>query len=348
MSQTQKALFLESEFGDFKLRERNLPVVTSGHLLVRIEAVGLNPIDWKIQTYGTYLPLENYPAIFGLDISGVVVDVGEDVSGFAAGDRVVFQGIWDNDKAGYQHYTLADAAITAKIPANISFDEAASIPVALASAASGLYLPAPHGAGRVAPFQDSTRGKDANSPLVIFGGATSVGQYIIQLAKLSGFSPIIATASLKHDAYLKSLGATHVLDRNLPTTDLAAEVAAITPEPIKLIFDAISRPETQQSAYSLVADGGHVFVTLPPVKEIQPVEGKGITRVFGQFTFPHSRELGVQLYGKLAQLLEEGLIKPNRVEVLPDGLNGVVAGLERLKSDQVSGVKLIAHPQQTA
>ncbi|KAG5643970.1 hypothetical protein DXG03_009321 [Asterophora parasitica] len=350
MPQTQKALFLESKFGEFKIRERDLPIVTSGHLLVRIEAVGLNPVDWKVQKYG--ILLEDYPAIIGTDISGLVVDVGEGVSGFAAGDRVFFQGAWEHDKAGFQQYTLADATLAAKIPSKVSFDEAASIPVALAAATVGLYLPPPHGAGRVAPFEDSTRGQYAESrgpisrnPIIIFGGATSVGQYAIQLAKLSGFSPIITTASLKHNEYLKSLGATHVLNRDLPHKELASEVSTITSTPIKLVYDAVSLPDTQQSAYSLLADGGDLVLVLREV--IEPVEGKRIINAFGVFTLPHSRELGVQLYGKLTELLEEGSIKANRVEVIPDGLNGVVAGLERLKSDQVSGTKLIAHPQET-
>ncbi|KAG5644166.1 hypothetical protein DXG03_009007 [Asterophora parasitica] len=335
---TQKALFLESKFGEFKVRERNVPAVIAGHLLVRIESVALNPIDWKIQKFGIYV--EEYPAILGVDTSGVVVEVGEGVSGFTAGDRVFFQTSWDHDKAGYQQYTLTDATLTAKIPSKFSFDETAAIPVALAAATAGLYLEAPNGAGLVTPFEESTRGKESGKPIVIYGA--------IQLAKLSGFSQIITTASLKNTEYLKSLGATHVLDRNLPAQELASEVSKITSAPINLIYDTVALPDTQKSAYSLLADGGALVLTLPPDAEIKPVEGKRIFQAIGIFVIPHARSLGEKLYSKLTALLEEGVLKPNHVEVLPNGLNGVVAGLERLQADQVSGAKLVAHPQETA
>jgi len=69
---------------------------------------------------------------------------------------------------------------------------------------------------------------------------------VIQFAKFSGFSPIITTASLKHSPYLQSLGATHVLDRNLHRGDIKTQIDEITDEaPIKYVYDAISLPGTQ-------------------------------------------------------------------------------------------------------
>ncbi|KAF5374442.1 hypothetical protein D9615_009107 [Tricholomella constricta] len=345
MAGTQKALFLESKFGEFKLREQAIHKPGPGQLLVQIEATGLNPVDWKVQKYGIFV--EDYPALIGTDISGVVEEIGSGVSDFSVGDRVVFQGSWTHDMAGYQQYTLADAAITAKIPPQLSFEQAATIPVALAAAVAGLYLPKPHGAGLVAPLDVFTRGKYAGKPIVILGGATSVGQYVIQVAKLSGFSPIITTASLKHEEHLKSLGASHVLDRNLSSAALAAEVAKVTTAPVETVFDSVSLPDTQQSGYSLLADGGDLVLVLPPAEQVKAVEGKDIIPTFGVWTLPHSRELGVKLYSNLTELLGQSSIKPNRVEVLPGGLGGVVGGLERMKADQVSGVKLVVRPKET-
>ncbi|KAF8055560.1 chaperonin 10-like protein [Lyophyllum atratum] len=345
MPGTQKALFLESKFGAFTVKENAIPTPSAGQLLVRVEAVGLNPVDWKVQKYGIYI--ENFPAVMGTDISGVVEKVGEGVSGFAAGDRVLFQGAWGNELAGYQQYNLTIAETTAKIPAHMSFEQAATIPVAIAASVGGLYLPKPHGAGLTAPLDPSTEGKYAGKPIVVLGGATSVGQYSIQFAKLSGFSPIITTASPKHADFLKSLGATHVLDRHLDSAALTAEVAKITSAPIEIVYDAVSLPDTQQIGYSLLAPGGHLTLVLQKNAQVTAVEGKDITTVLGMWTLPHSRELGVQLYSRLGELLEKGAVKPNRVEVLPGGLNGVVGGLERLKADQVSGVKLVVRPQET-
>ncbi|KAG6859000.1 hypothetical protein C0991_001517, partial [Blastosporella zonata] len=89
----------------------------------------------------------------------------------------VFQGACVRDLAGFQQYTLTYAVTTAKIPPHISFDEAATIPVAAAAAVAGYYLPRPHSGGFTPPFDPSARGKYAGKPLVILGGATSVGQF---------------------------------------------------------------------------------------------------------------------------------------------------------------------------
>lgn len=96
----------------------------------------------------------------------------------------------------------------AKIPSNISFEEAASLPTGIAEAVVGLYSAKPNGAGFTIPLEPEERGKLAGKPLLILGGAGSVGQAVIQFARLFGFSPIFTTASFKNEEYLKSLGAT--------------------------------------------------------------------------------------------------------------------------------------------
>ncbi|KAG6833036.1 hypothetical protein H0H87_012047 [Tephrocybe sp. NHM501043] len=363
MPSTQKALFLDVKSGPFVLHERPVPKPGHGQLLVRIESAGLNPVDWKVQKYGIFI--ETYPAIVGTDIAGFVEEVGEGSSGFSKGDRVVFQGSWAHDLAGYQQYTLTYAATTAKIPSHVSFDEAATIPVAIAAATAGYFLAPPHGGGLTHPFDPSTRGKYVGKPLVVLGGATSVGQYgqsviyypeqslvsakftAIQLGKLSGFSPIFTTASTKHESFLKSLGATHVFDRNLSSAALREEITKITSSPVEVVYDAVSLADTQATGYNLLADGGRLILVLPS-QVTDPVEGKSIYSVFGVWTLPHSKDLGELFYRSLTGLLETGDIKPNRVEVVPGGLGGIASGLKRLELDQVSGVKLVVHPQDTA
>ncbi|KAG6827875.1 hypothetical protein H0H92_010144 [Tricholoma furcatifolium] len=352
MSLKQKALFLQSRFGEFSLGENDIPKPGVGQLLVRIEAVALNPVDWKIQKWGAFV--DHFPAVIGTDLAGVVEETGEDVTGFAKGDRdknsyrgSVFQGGWANDMAGFQQYTLTNVVTTAKIPPHLSFDEAATVPVGVAAAVAGLYLPNPYGAGLTHPFDPSTRGKYASKPLIVLGGATSVGQFAIQVGRLSGFSPIITTASrAKHDSHLKSLGATHILDRNLSSEALAAEIRKITSKPLEIVYDAVSVPDTQATGYSLLSDGGSLVIVLAPT--IKAEEGKHIFHITGMWSFPHSKDLGAKFYNSLSALLETGEIKPNRVEVVSGGLGGILDGLKRLELDQVSGVKLVVHPQETA
>jgi NADPH:quinone reductase-like Zn-dependent oxidoreductase len=133
---------------------------------------------------------------------------------------------------------------------------------------------------------------------------------VIQFAKLSGFSPIITTASKSNEAYLKSIGATHVIDRSVPLSDLAQTVKAITSEPVKVAYDAISLPETQNAAYDILAPGGQIVIVLnESVPKDKQTDNKEIVHVFGNVQAPEQREVGKSLYAKLTELLKAGDIK---------------------------------------
>ena len=131
----------------------------------------------------------------------------------------------------------------------------------------------------------------------------------IQLAKLSGFSPIISTASLKHAEYIKSLGATHVIDRTVSASALASEINSITQNaPIKYIVDSISAPDTQQTAYDLLAPGGQVAVFDPIA--VKTTKEKDILLIFGAIRHPNNIALLETFYhDNLERLLKEGAIK---------------------------------------
>jgi len=312
---------------------------------VKIYATSLNPVDWKVQKYGIFI--QTFPAILGTDISGEVEEIGEGVVDFKKGDRVVFQGRFRNDYAGFQQYALGVAATVAKIPDNISYDEASTLPVALSAPYVGLYNQSPHGIGLVPPVSTEGKGKYAGNPIVILGGSSSVGQNTVQLAKLSGFSPIIVTASLYHAEYLETLGATHVIDRNVSGAALASEVNTITQNaPIKYAVDSISSADTQQSGYGLLASGGKLVIFLDVA--VKTTNDKDIVRALGTSAHPpNAKLLGTLYHDNLEQLLKEGAIKPNRADVLPNGLAGIPDGLKRLEMNQVSRSKLVAHPQET-
>ncbi|KAJ2917357.1 hypothetical protein MD484_g3070, partial [Candolleomyces efflorescens] len=346
---TQKALLLPKAAGEFVLSD--VPVYKPGkdEVLVKIHAAALNPADWKVVTKFSYF-ISSYPAVLGTDIAGEVVELGEGVSSVAIGDRVLFQGLFnDNKHAGFQQYTTADVKTLAKIPSNVSYDEAASVPLALTTSWIGLYNPNPNGLGFDAPVSAAARGKYANTPLIVLGGASSVGQLTIQIARLSGFSPIITTASTKHEEFLKSLGATHVLDRNASLSDAKASVARITAKPIKVIVDTISSEETQTLGFNLLAPGGQLAIdnaAIDLLKEEGPKQNK--SHIFVYANKLGFAELVQEMWAQVTGFLQNGDLKPNRVEVLPSGLNGIVGGLKRLEENRVSGVKLIARPQETA
>ena len=136
---------------------------------------------------------------------------------------------------------------------------------------------------------------------------------VIQLAKLGGFGPIITTASSRNESLLKSLGATHVLDRTaVPLSSLRDAVSAVTSKPIKVIYDAVGTRESFDIAYSVLARGGtlsHVHMIVGVDKEKEAADGKTTAFVYGSVHLPSQRALGVQLFKHLSAMLEAGEIK---------------------------------------
>ncbi|PAV17231.1 GroES-like protein [Pyrrhoderma noxium] len=345
----QKALFIQEPRGEWKVGTKAIPTAKPGELVVKIQATALNPVDWKVHDYD-YL-IKEYPAILGWDSAGTVEEVGEGVQGFSKGDRVVHGGYPTNDNSTFQQYTRVPASIVAKIPSNVTIDQAASVPVGLATAAVGLYSDNNRKQGAkiyIAPWLDDGKNAYGGEPIVIFGGSSSVGQFSIQLAKLSGFSPIVTTASLHNTDLLKSLGATHVVDRS--ASDVPAEIRkALGSSTAPLVYDTISVQETQAQAWNLLAPGGSLILSQPSLLgDMAEGETRHLVGLIGNFHVPYNRQLGESLYSKLTSLLENESIKANPIEVLPGGLSGIPDGLERLKQNKVSGKKLVARPFETA
>ncbi|EIN12420.1 GroES-like protein [Punctularia strigosozonata HHB-11173 SS5] len=353
----QKALVLPSKGADLVVQSATVPSPGPGEILARVDATSLNPADWKFAFADPYRDLLQYPAILGFDAAGVVEEVGEGVTNLKKGDRATsfyLHSLWEGDikphRATFQQYALATAEFAAKVPDNVSLDEAASIPATLATAYLGLYSKKKDdrgGGAELTPFWQSSTAY-AGQPFVLLGGATSIGQFVIQLARLSGFSSIIVTASEKHAEHLKSLGATHVLSRTLSTDALRVEIGKITSHPIKIVYDAVSVATTQHAAWSLLSTDGELILVQSLAEGIVHGEdGKELVQVSGHPEWADQQEAGRELYARVTQVLQDGSIKPHRVQLLPRGLAGIPEGLELLRQDKVSGVKLIARPQET-
>lgn len=348
---SQKALVVLQKGADFQVDSIPVPVPKNDELLVKVKVAALNPVDEKIRQFG--ILFETFPAILGFDIAGEVVKVGEgEVAGkFKEGDRVLLEGGLSNEYDGFQQYALADAHTTAIIPDSISYDEAGTLPLALSTAYVGMYNTLPHGI-ELKPFT-APGGTGAYSGQAIFisGGPSSVGQAAIQFAKLSGFSYILTTASLKHTEHLKSLGATHVIDRNLPLEAFRAELAKIEGLPkIEYAYDSIG-DVVASFAYALeaLAPNGKVASVNPRFPfESADNNGKQLARISAVKTSPPNVDSIRALWGDLTKLLESGALKGSRFEVLPGGLAAIADGVKRFGQNQVSGVKLLVHPDETA
>ncbi|KAI0690189.1 GroES-like protein, partial [Cerioporus squamosus] len=328
----------------------DVPVSRPGpaEVLVKVESAALNPIEWNIK--GMDLFIEKYPAILGADAAGVDEEVGENVKTLASCSKVFFEPRYGN----FKQSCLVPVDITTKIPANLSLDQAAAIPVAMYTAVLGMYNQHSESASAhlTPPWGEAEHPAYAGKPVFILGGSLSVGQCVIQMAKLSEFSSIVTTASPSNASLLTSLGATHVLDRNLPAEALMAQLSGITGgAPISFVYDAISLPETQVLAYTALSPGGTLVLTFPkqlPSGLEQTEDRKTVVEVFASLYVPQNRETAVAMFRQLSGWLETGVLKPNHVEVLPGGLAAIPAGLERIKSNGISATKLVVHPEECA
>ncbi|KAG2347703.1 GroES-like protein [Suillus weaverae] len=342
MSPQQKALFLAKKQGDFEVGSRSIPSPGHGQLLVKIQSAALNPVDYKIKDTG--MVVTHYPAVLGADIAGIVEELGEGVENFRKGDRVLAHGHFTNDLAAFQQYALTVASFTAKIPPSESFDSAATVPLGLDTAMVGLYG-TQSGAGITPPW---TKGVgESKQPIVILGGSSSVGSYAIQFARLSGFYPIITTASPSNEDLVLDYGATHFFDRHLSGKQLISAISTVTDSAIRIVYDAVSLPETQSVGWELLARNGTLVLTLPPSVKEDEGKGRKAFQTLGSPHVPQNTELFISSWAMVEKWLSEGTIQPNKYEVLPNGLEGIIGGLERMELGQVSGTKLVAHPQET-
>ncbi|KAF2626027.1 GroES-like protein [Macroventuria anomochaeta] len=332
-----------------KISDRTLGELKPGEIAIKIAATAINPVDWKIRDYGLFLvPNWQYPAILGSDGSGTVAAVGKGVSDYSVGDRVFFQsGYGDDDVSTFQEYIKLPAEIVAKTPKNISDEEASGIMLATMAAATAYYDKT--GQGLKAPWNQGGSEVGKGKGIVILGGSSSVGQYAIQLARLSGFERIITNASAIHHDYLQDLGAHVVLDRNASgVKDFQKALEGVS---LEFVFDTIAFKETQVLGVEILqatnTQKSRVVVVGPVNEEAKKLgESKephvAVQQIMGIALKPELRYLitGLtdSLGGKDGWVAKEEF-KPNRVELIEGGLENIQEGLEKNKQG-VSGVKI--------
>jgi len=158
------------------------PEAKGRDLLVRVNAISVNPVDTKVRAPKEQV--EATPRILGWDAAGEVVAVGQQVTHFAVGDQVYYAG--DITRSGSNsEFQLVDERIVGKKPASLSFTEAAALPLTSITAWEALFE----------RLQISVQGDDAGKSILIIGGAGGVGSIAIQLAKQLAKLNVIATAS---------------------------------------------------------------------------------------------------------------------------------------------------------
>ncbi len=220
-----------------KLQDISVPTIqTETEVLVRLRAAGINPIDTKLRSRGTFYP-EKTPHVLGCDGAGVVEAVGAAVQSVQVGDEVFFcHGGLGGSIGTYAEFAVVDERFLAIKPAALSFVEAAAAPLVLITAWESLY----------------DRGRlQAGQKVLILAGAGGVGHVAVQLAALQGAEVCTTVSSEAKAEFVRQLGADSVI--LYKNTDVVDRVLAWTEgQGVDLAFDTV---------------GGETFYqTIPAVK----------------------------------------------------------------------------------
>ncbi|MED6191787.1 hypothetical protein PIB30_003588 [Stylosanthes scabra] len=278
-----------------------IPEIKDDQVLIKVVAAALNPVDYK-RARGIFKVNEPpFPTAPGYDVAGVVVKVGSNVKKFKVGDEVYGDisesTVKPKATGSLAEYTSAEEKVLAHKPSNLSFVEAASLPLAIITAYQGIER---------AQFS-------AGKSILVLGGAGGVGSLVIQLAKqVFGTSKVAATASTGKLELLRELGVDLPIDY---TKDNIEEL----PEKFNFVYDTVGQSER---ALKAVKEGGQVITIAGPATP--PAIGFSLTSDGG-------------VLEKLKPYLESGKVKPVLDPKSPLPFSKVIEAFSYLKTTRATG-----------
>lgn len=242
-------------FGDaanFVDRESPLPAVGPKDVLIRVKAVGFNPIDYQVRAGG--FGILAAPVILGFDVAGTVEHVGPEVSRFRVGDNVMAWLGGPSLAGGYAEFAAAPENFTGRMPSNLNYAEAATVPLGALTALRSLRR----------------AGHSSRASLLIAGGAGGVGSWAILLANALGHGGIVTTAGSNRSAqYIEEqLGlprAKIVRYGGLSREALAAEAVRLNDGALfDITFDCVGGSMTRLCCDAVDFDGSVVSIVNGP------------------------------------------------------------------------------------
>lgn len=315
------------------------PKPGADQILVRSIATAINPVDTFMISGAEVddFPLvASWPMVLGCDASGTVVEVGKEAESiFKVGDRVC--GCTRLGETGYgtfQEYFLMDARLAIPIPQGLSYEQGAGVGVGAETAALGLFnglklkLPDPKALPEV---QDVW--------VFVLGGAGSVGQYAVQLAKISGYR-VVATCSAKTASVIQKLGADATIDYRKSEDDQLEDLKTITGGNFFGVYDTVAKStgfasralkeistSTQKRYFATTNDWSPIphddaFSSYQVALGMIGKSGKAIAAE------PSINDDIAGLIPVIAQLIEDGHMKPNEIEQFGTKEGGGGGGFE--------------------
>lgn len=285
---TMKAVRIHAYGGPELLHYEEIPrpLLSPDDILIRVRSAGVNPVDWKIRAgYLQGFLKHQLPLILGWDVSGEVVEIGSEATGFNIGDEVYARPNIERD-GSYAEYIAVKASEAAHKPATLDHDHAAAVPLAALTAWQALVDAAQLQAGQT---------------VLIHAAAGGVGSFAVQLAKSRG-ARVIATASSVNTGIVAELGADQFIDY---TQTRFEDVI----KDVDVVFDTVGG-ETQQRSWQVLKPGG-ILVSIVDPPEEKTAADRGVRSAF-VFVQPNGQQLTA-----ITRLIEEGRMKPMIHCVMP-------------------------------
>ncbi|MEN8799604.1 MAG: zinc-binding alcohol dehydrogenase family protein, partial [Flavobacteriaceae bacterium] len=280
--------------GAFILEEQPIPEPGTQDLLVRVIAIGMNPVDPKFRKRS------DEDSVLGWDAYGIVEKTGEGVTGFKAGDKVFYAG--DITRPGSNsEYHLVDQRIAALAPKKLSSEDAAAMPLTSITAWEGLF----ERLGFV-PEANANSGKS----ILIIGGAGGVGSVAIQLARWAGLKVFASASRTETVDWCKNLGADIILNHR---NSLYEELKATGTDSVDTIFCTTQMERHWKVMAECIRPQGHIVLIDDPVDslDITVFKLKSVTLAWelmftrSMFETDDMSEQG-KLLSTVAGLLDEG------------------------------------------
>ena len=275
-------------------------------LLVKIEAVSVNPVDVKTRAR---VPADRKDAtILGFDGAGVIESVGDRVRNFKPGDEVFYAGTLVRPGT-YAEYHLVDERIVGPKPKSLSFPEAAAVPLTAITSWEMLFhrLAIPEGS--------------SGASVLIVGGTGGVGSMAVQLARQLTRLTVVTTSfdDAQEREWCRNNGADHVLDHTKP---IAAQVAALNIAPVKFVFSTnMTGHHFPQIAELIAPQGRFGLIDDPEPFDLRLIKVKSVSthweNMFTRSIF-ETEDMDAQrdLLTRLSQMIDNGQIRTTLAEVL--------------------------------
>ncbi|KAL4456206.1 hypothetical protein ABPG74_014167 [Tetrahymena malaccensis] len=304
---TIKAIGLKDPKGDLQLIQVPLKQLGPKDLLVRIEAVSINPVDYKkLQSVRVQTISQDNPVVLGFDASGVVVKTSSDCKLFNIGDQVIYSGEYSKQGTN-ANFQIVDERIVGKKPKKLSHAEAAAIPLVSLTAYEGIVEEM-----RISPTE---KHKNQDKYILIVGGAGGVGSTAIQIAKKILGLKVIATASrLESVDFCKKMGADFVINHQIP---LAEELKKINISSLDYIFNCVEmKPSYFEQFASIIKPFGRIvgIVGFDEPLNLQALFLKrakiSIECMFTRSMYGELPEKQNQILNKISELYDYGIFIP--------------------------------------